>query len=281
MKVGHAIPGVLLRFDPTVPAVPIVVDVSRSGREYPATFRSPAAFSDVHGAASMYVEELWSPAPDVGAQMLYALFPNTFIDANRSRDDIDPELIEGEWPRPLEKSGFTERGLGLLKRKTPRGEPLHEGPLPVAEVEDRLRRYYDPYHAELAAMLAQARARFGHVLHLSCHCMNPTGASNHPDAGKPRPDFCVGNLGGQSSSEAALRSVRDAFAAEGYEVTMNWPYEGGELNRRHGDPMGGIQSVMVEMNKRLFMDVASGRKSAGFESTRAAIGKVLRKLAAS
>ncbi len=157
------VPGVLLRYNPTAAPVPLVVDVSRSGREYPCEFRSRAPFNDVHGGVSMYVEELWSGAPAAGATLLYAPFVNTFIDVNRRRDDIDASLLEGEWPVPLEPSSFSERGLGLLKKFTSRGELLHEHKLGVAEVEARLRRYYDPYHAELHQILMHLRGRFGTV----------------------------------------------------------------------------------------------------------------------
>ena len=118
---------------------PIVVDVSRSGREYPHEFRSGASFTDVHDNASMYVES-WGAAPGVGATMLYACFPNTFIDVNREDVDLDPTLIDGDWPKPLKPSPFSERGLGLLKKVTRYGEPMHERKLTVAEVQDRLHR---------------------------------------------------------------------------------------------------------------------------------------------
>ena len=83
-------PEVFYRFDPTVPAVPVVVDVSRSGRFYPIDFRSPVPFTALHDNVSMYVDEIWKDAPQYGATMLQALFPNTYIDANRHELDIDP-----------------------------------------------------------------------------------------------------------------------------------------------------------------------------------------------
>src|SRR5438477_6777907 len=95
-------PEVFLRFDPTAAPVPVIVDVSRSGRLYPPDYRSPLPFNTVHDNVSMYVDEIWQDAPQHGATMLYALFPNTYIDTNRHELDIDPDLIEGEWPVPLE-----------------------------------------------------------------------------------------------------------------------------------------------------------------------------------
>ena len=121
-------PGVFLRHDPVAASVPVLVDVSRSGREYPHDFRSPISFSVLHDNVSMYVEELCAKAPELGATMLYACFPNTYIDTNRSAADIDERQIEGSWPGAIEKSDFTERGLGLIKRLSRYGEEMHIQP---------------------------------------------------------------------------------------------------------------------------------------------------------
>jgi hypothetical protein len=37
----HAAPGLFLSYEPKIEAVPLLVDVSRSGREYPKEYRSP------------------------------------------------------------------------------------------------------------------------------------------------------------------------------------------------------------------------------------------------
>ena len=59
----HAAPGLFLRYEPLATAVPLLVDVSRSGREYPKEYRSPLPFTTVHDNVSMYVEDLWAGAP--------------------------------------------------------------------------------------------------------------------------------------------------------------------------------------------------------------------------
>ena len=90
-------PGIFIRHDPETTPAPLIVDVSRSGREYPKEFRSPLPFTVLHDNVSMYVEDLWAAAPKVGATMLYCSFPNTFMDVNRKEDDLDPAVIDGEW----------------------------------------------------------------------------------------------------------------------------------------------------------------------------------------
>lgn len=118
----EACPGVYLRHDPVGAPVPVLVDVSRSGREYPNDFCSPIPFTVLHYNVSMYAEELCGAAPGLGATMLYACFPNTYVDTNRGAADVDERLIDGAWPGEIEQSDFTERGLGLIKRLSRYGD---------------------------------------------------------------------------------------------------------------------------------------------------------------
>lgn len=266
--------GVFQRFDPTAPPLPVVVDVSRSGREYPEEFRSNVPFTVLHDNVSMYVDELWGEAPGLGATMLYACFPSFWIDANRNELDIDADLIEGEWPVPL-KPTVSLRGLGLLKSKSRYGEPVHERKLTVAEVMERLEKYHRPYYAELGQNIERLRSAFGFAYQLSCHCMSAVGAPTHPDAGKPRADFCVSDLKGRTASGEALALVVDTLRGYGYSVSVNDPYIGNELIARHGQPARGIDSIQVEINKKLFMDVKTFRKTAGFAKLKADLDRLL------
>jgi N-formylglutamate deformylase len=256
--------GIFVRHDPEGAPAPLVVDVSRSGREYPKEYRSPLPFTVLHDNVSMYVEDLMAAAPSVGGTLLYCCFPNTFMDVNRREDDMDPALIEGEWPRPLNPSPMAIRGLGLIKTKSRYGEPLQERKLSVAEVQERLDIYYHPYHREMKRIMDETLARHGMIWHLSCHCMSAVGAPTHGDAGKQRADFCLGNFHGATASEEFTGLVAEALRSAGYSVALNEPYVGYELNTRYGDPSRGIQSLMIEINKKLFMDTKTFRRTEGF-----------------
>ncbi len=271
--------GIFYRYEPTVPPVALVVDVSRSGREYPTDMRSPVSFTAIHDNASMYVDEIWEDTPKYGGTLLYALFPHMYIDANRHELDIDPELVEGEWPVPLQPT-VSKRGLGLLKSKSRYGEPVQEKKLSYDEVEDRLNRYHRPYHRELKAIVDRARSSSEKVYHLSCHCMSAIGAPTHPDAGQERADFCLGNIhnGMSTSSTEFIEFVAEVIRAQGFTCTINMPYGGGEINRRYGDPENGVESILFEVNKKRFMDGKTFRKNEGFAEIKAAANGVLEAL---
>lgn len=268
-------PGIYWRREPAAGLAPLLVDVSRSGREYPPHYRTPLPFNTVHDNVSMYVEELWAGAPEVGGTLLFCSFPNTWIDVNRNEADMDPAAVDGTWPHELKPSPRTLEGLGLIKTRSRYGEPFQERKLTVAEIEERLNDYYRPYHAELKRNVDALYARFGALRHISCHCMSAVGAPTHPDAGKPRADFCVSDLRGRTASKDAMALVVDALRGYGYSVSVNDPYVGNELIARHGDPARGIDSIQIEINKKLFMDTETFRKTAGFASLERDLDRLL------
>lgn len=275
----HAQPGLFLRYAPAAAPAPLLVDVSRSGREYPPQYRTPLPFTTVHDNVSMYLEDLYAATPSLGGTLLYCCFPNTWIDVNRSELDMDPAVVDGQWPVPLKPTARTLEGLGLIKTRSRYGEPFQERKLTVAEIEERLDLYYRPYHAELKRIVDALHERFGVLRQISCHCMSAVGAPTHPDAGKPRADFCVSDLHGKTASREAMELVVETLKSYGYSVSVNDPYVGNELIARHGNPALGIDSIQVEINKKLFIDTKTFRKTPGYAKLKADLGRLLKTVA--
>ena len=88
-------------------------------------------------------------------------------------------------------------------------------------------------------------------------------------------DFCLGNLRGTSSTTEFIEFVAEVIRAQGFTCSVNTPYTGGELNRRYGNADGTRESIMVEINKRTFMDVKTFRRNDGFDAVQNAARAVL------
>ncbi|MGH8666742.1 MAG: N-formylglutamate amidohydrolase, partial [Burkholderiales bacterium] len=69
--------------------------------------------------------------------------------------------------------------------------------------------------------------------------------------------------------------VVDTLRGYGYSVSVNEPYIGNELIARHGNPARGIDSIQVEINKKLFMDAKTFRKTADFAKLKADLDRLL------
>jgi N-formylglutamate deformylase len=93
---------------------PLVLDSPHSGTEYPADFGTAVTVDLLRQAEDSYVDELYGAGPDLGATLIAARFPRSYIDPNRSMLDIDAALLEGPWPGPAIPSPKTAKGIGLI-----------------------------------------------------------------------------------------------------------------------------------------------------------------------
>jgi N-formylglutamate amidohydrolase len=276
----HLLPGVLMRRDPAAAPAPLVFDIPRSGTWYPREFRPTAGFDAVHQGVSMYVDELYQGVVDAGATWLFALFPNSYIDANRHEADIDPALLDGEWPGVLQTTDKSRLGIGLIHSKCgPTGLPMYSGKLSIADVQERIDGYYWPYHHELARLLAEHRARAGIAYHVSCHSMASVGGASTVDHGSPRSDFDIGTRHGVSCEPEFAELVLTTLRGFGYQVTSNFHYAGAESVAKHAAPERGIHSLQIELKRGLYMNEKTFARNEGFAKVQADLGKLAATLA--
>src|SRR5207248_7935432 len=175
---GLEIPGVLWRRDPHGTPLPLVLDSPHSGSDYPDDFAYCCPLPVLRRAEDAYVDELYQAAPGFGATLIAAVFPRSYVDANRAADDIDPTLLAGELPPGLRLRPVSR--VGLLRRHAQPGIPIYDRSLSPDEVLGRIERYYAPYHAELAETCDRLHAAFGALWHINCHSMPSNGGRGGP-----------------------------------------------------------------------------------------------------
>ena len=260
-------------------ASPLVFDSPHSWRDWPEDGPPvKVAREALWTGWDAWIDTLWAEAADGRAPVLAARFQRAYIDANRSRDDIDPGQLDGPWPEALNPSATCRRGMGLIRQLALPGQPLYDAPLSVAEVRSRIERYYDPYHSALEGLIDAAVAGFGESLHIDCHSMKSVGNGMNVDAGQARPDMVVSNREGQTCDAWLLRWVVGHLRMQGYRVQANHPYRGAELVRRHGQPERGRHSLQIEINRALYMDEARFERHAGYDRLRSDLGHLVRSL---
>ncbi len=249
---------------PRAAAIPLVLDSPHSGRRFPADFDAAVSEQELREGEDCFVDELYAGAAELGAPLLSAQWPRTYLDPNRHPGDVDLDLIEGPWPGEYRPSGKARFGKALVWRTLEDGRNIYSGKLKVEAIQKRIRRYHEPYHEAIRKLLNETRARFGRVYHINCHSMRSVAGRQSEDGGKARADFVLGDRDGTSCDPAFTERVRAALAGMGYDVKVNDPYKGVELVRAYSDPKKGRHSLQIEINKRLYMDEDTLEKSAGF-----------------
>jgi N-formylglutamate deformylase len=274
-----SIPGVLRIERPRSALVPLVFDSPHSGTRLPPDFTPAVPPETVLLASDTHVDALFAHVTGLGAPLLAALFPRSFLDVNRSLLDIDPALLDAPWPHPCRDSPSARRGMGLIWRYAWGDQLMYARALTVAEVEARIDRYWRPYHAALEQLLDAAHARFGRVYHVNCHSMPALGHRLSPDpAGTLRPDFVLGDRHGTSCAPAFIACAETVLRERGYHVVRNQPFPGAELVQAYSDPAAGRHSLQIEINRRLYMDEGSRERTSGFARLEADLALLSRAL---
>ncbi|HJU16248.1 MAG TPA: N-formylglutamate amidohydrolase [Stellaceae bacterium] len=273
------IPGVLWRRDPQRAELPLVFDSPHSGSHYPEDFRFCCPFPVLRTTEDAHIDELYGAAPDLGATLIAALFPRSYIDPNRALDDLDPGLFDGAWPAPLSPSHKTRSGLGLVRRLVRPGIPIYQHKLAAADILARIERCHSPYHRTLGEACDRLYRRFGAVWHVNCHSMPSTRSLAMRGKGRAlHADFVLGDRDGTTCAREFTDFVAAVLRGRGYTVRVNEVYKGVEIVRRQGRPAEGRHSLQIEVDRSLYMDQKTIEKSDGFAALAADITALIARL---
>lgn len=262
---------------PVVPAVPLVFASPHSGRDYPDDFVAAARLDRLRLRRSedCYVDELFAAAPAHGATLVAATFPRVFCDPNREAWELDPGMFADALPDWVNTaSARAGAGLGTIARVVGTGETIYRGKLSFAEAQVRVAATWQPFHAALREAVERARRRFGACLLVDCHSM--------PEASMPprrRTDVVLGDAHGTACDPALMRRMEELLTQEGLSVRRNDPYAGGYITRHYGRPRERVHALQIEVNRALYMDEATLERSAGFESLRLRLSRLVAYLA--
>ena len=119
------------------------------------------------------------------------------------------------------------------------------------------------------------------ALHATGQCLIVDGHSFPSDPlpcdlnqDRPRPEICIGTDPFHTPSQLATEAAK-RFAERGLDVAINRPYEGALVPARWYRRDHRVAAVMIEINRRLYMDEATGEKIASFAETAALVQSVL------
>lgn len=262
---------------PEAVSLPLVVASPHSGRDYPADFLAGThlGLPVLRRAEDAFVDELFDAAPLLGAPLLRARFPRSYVDVNREAYELDPTMFEG--PMPPETNSRSARvaaGLGVIPRVAATGEAIYRRRLAAAEIELRLEHAWRPYHTALRRLIGDARARFGVAVLIDGHSM-PSAAYPAESERRSRVDFVLGDNHGASCAPALIDGVSEWLRRQGYRVAHNQPYAGGFITQTYGSPAGQVHALQIEINRALYLDEQRVVRSTGFTGLRHTMREML------
>jgi N-formylglutamate deformylase len=245
--------------------IPVLVSVPHAGLRVPEELRAQILADEkvLRTDADLGVDDLFDGVTEVGASLLVAEVSRLVVDLNRARGDVDSLSV------PEHKSPLPDARRGVVWRLSSSGQPVLAHPLSLAELENRLLRYHEPYHETLRKTLVEIRDRHGYAILLDGHSMPgfPRGDGGaHP---RRRAEVVPGWNGGTSCSARVVEEAARFFRSRGYSVAVDDPYPGGFITRHYGKPEEDWHALQIEVNRDLYLDpLTLERNPAGFARLR-------------
>lgn len=254
----------------------LLFDSPHSGRVYPADFNHDIDRQSLQYREDRLVDVLIQSIPQHGVAMLAALFPATYVDANRAFDDIDADMFAGQWPYPLNPSHFGHKGVGVVKlhTMTPDGlRPIYTDKPQATAAAQRIEKYWQSYHEQIRTLLSLMAWHYGSAFLVDCHAMR-----SHDSKGIARPDFILGDRDGRGCDAGFIMAAANILTTMGYKVHINDQLKGVEIVRRYGQPEFNIHTFQMEINRNLYLAENTLEPHAGFARLQSDLTEFAREL---
>lgn len=220
-----------------MPRLPFLISIPHSGRNIPEELAARISLSpeELLADGDPYTDRIYDVCKDVRQQIHFEI-ARAIIDVNRAPDDLPPDNPDG-----VLKTVSIFNNLVYVNGREPGKD----------EIVGLLEKYYEPYHKRIWEASHNSEISFA----FDCHSMEAVGPAIAKDSGRKRPLFCLGDNGGKSCSNRAVRlfaeCISEAFSVPSDSITINEPFSGGYITRKYGNnPFPWIQ---VEMNRALYL----------------------------
>ncbi len=172
-------------------------------------------------------------------------YSRLFCDVERFRDDSKEEM--------------SEKGMGVVYTRT--HDNFEYRKLSSHEKSEILTRYYDVHHQNLEELVEEKLRAYSEALIIDCHSFNPYPLPHENDK-TTRPEICIG-IDEYHTSKDLVEYLVNAFKQKKYVTKINSPFSGSIVPLRYYGKNKNVHSVMIELNRSLYMD-SNGVKSKNF-----------------
>lgn len=240
----------------------IVLHVPHSSVDIPSDLRSDLVISDVE------LEKELLQMTDSYTDELFEFDRLSTVRFPISRLIVDPERFLDDAFETM-----ASRGMGVIYTKTSSGKLLRLPPDAVQR-QALIDRYYRPHHLELESAVAEALAKHAECIVIDCHSFPssplPYEFSQDPD----RPDICIGTDPFHTPTEL-VQSITNEAESLDLSVAIDEPFSGTLVPMKYYKKRKSVFSVMLEINRRLYMDENTGQRVPEFWETMEKVGNLI------
>ena len=236
---------------------PILINVPHSATYIPQTekkyFTTPDIAHELNVMTDHYCDDLY----DTGDKMIRFPVSRLVCDPERFRDDSEEIMAS--------------IGMGAIYSSCSDGSELKS--ISKRHKERLLSRYYDKYHSCFETEVSEKLRKFGKCLIVDGHSFYDEPLPYELDQDHNRPDICIGTDDYHTPGWAEEELCR-YFRQRGYSVEINKPFAGCIVPIRYYRSDSRVSSVMIEINRRLYMD-HNLNKTSGYRQIKEDVAKAI------
>ena len=243
----------------------MILHIPHSSRLIPEHLREQIVLSDVE------LETELTRMTDAYTDELFNLPGAVVVRFPVSRLIVDVERFENDADEPMSKVG-----MGKIPMKTSHGERLRRE-LGADEVNNLITEYYRPHHQALHAAVEKELAKRGKALIVDCHSFPSHPLPCDREQSLTRLDICMGTDSFHTPEALTIFAVGE-IVKTGFCLELNFPYSGTIVPMKFYGKDQHVSSIMIEVNRGLYMDEMTGEKNNGFGRTLEQIKEVLKEI---
>ncbi len=195
-----------------------------------------------------YTDDLFDSHVD---SKIIAAFSRIFCDVERFADD--------------ELEIMSKVGMGVLYERFDSDEILR---IITPKIRERiLSEYYWKHHDQLTAAVDNQLTSENCSLIVDCHSFPSTPLLKAVNQEKNTPDFNIGTDEFHTPQKYIDASI-DFFESKGYTLGVDWPYSGSIVPMKYYQKDRRVNSIMLEINRKLYLEEPTNNKSKTYNTTR-------------
>lgn len=184
-----------------------------------------------------------------------------------SRLLVDVERFPNDDEEPM-----SQVGMGMIYTHTAYGQRLKRDL--SGEEKSHLKSLYQDHHDALNGAVEMELEQHGRTMIVDCHSFPSKPQPCDQSQKVPRQDFCIG-ADEFHTPDALVDGLVDYIKESGHSVAVNEPYVGTIVPLEHYRKTGAVTSVMIEVNRSLYMDEVTGEKNRNFYTIQIQIHNLL------
>ena len=239
-----------------------LIHLPHSGTDIPSQFMNDYLLStdeltnNIYQYCDLYTDELFDD------------FYNVFggVKSKYSRLFFDPERFGDDDAENMHK----KHRLGWFYENT----ILTKKPLRKTNNKTAIRSYFNAHHNVLNKKTEEKLSLYGKCTVIDCHSFSNERYWFH-NSNLVLPDICIGFEVDHVDKEL-VEIIKEEFKE--YNIGINTPYMGSLVPTNYWGKDFRVKSVMIELNKRLYLEPDNTTKSEFFNTIKRKLNNILQKL---